>query len=69
MYTRIKRLYESGRINKNGVRNAVLNRLITPEQYKTITGEDYVEDNIESEVVETENNEEENIESEVEADE
>jgi hypothetical protein len=43
MFDRIKKLYDSGAITKVGVRNAVINKLITAEQYKTITGDDYDE--------------------------
>lgn len=43
MYERIKRLYEEGKIDKNGVANAVKNGWITPEEYKKITGEDYID--------------------------
>lgn len=41
MYERIKRLYEEGKLDKNGVRNAVIKGWITKEQYKEITGEPY----------------------------
>lgn len=35
-YTRIKRLYEKGKIDKDGVMNAVNNGWITEEQAKEI---------------------------------
>lgn len=41
MYNRIKRLYEQGKLDKNGVKNAVIRGWITPEQYEEITGEPY----------------------------
>lgn len=41
MYERIKRLYEEGKLNKQGIANAVLKGWITPEQYEGITGEPY----------------------------
>ena len=41
MYERIKKFYDLGLWNKDMVRTAVEKGLITPEQYKTITGEDY----------------------------
>lgn len=39
MFNRIKRLYDQGKLDKNGVKNAVLRGWITEEQYKEITGE------------------------------
>lgn len=44
MYARIKRLYENGKLTKDGVRNAVVKGWITEEQYEKITGEAYDED-------------------------
>lgn len=41
MFNRIKRLYDQGKLDKNGVKNAVLRGWITEEQYKEITGEEY----------------------------
>lgn len=43
MCERIEKLYDNGRITKDGVRNAVSKGMITVEQYKEITGEDYGE--------------------------
>ena len=42
MFERIKRLYDEGKLSKNGLKNAVANELITAEQYKLISGEVYV---------------------------
>ena len=44
MYARIKRLYDTGKLTKDGVRNAVIKGWITAEQYEEITGEAYDED-------------------------
>lgn len=41
MAERIKRLYDTGKLNKDGVRNAVVRNLITAADYKAITGEDF----------------------------
>lgn len=41
MFDRIKRLYDEGKLNIDGVRNAVKRGWITAEQFKEITGEDY----------------------------
>lgn len=41
MAERIKRLYDTGKLNKDGVRNAVAMALITAADYKAITGEDF----------------------------
>lgn len=41
MFNRIKRLYDQGKLDKNGVKNAVLRGWITEDQYKEITGEVY----------------------------
>ena len=37
----IRTLYRAKRINLDGVRQAVVDKLITEVEYKTITGEDY----------------------------
>ena len=42
MYEKIKRFYDMGLWSKEQVRNAVEKDIITPEQYKEITGEEYV---------------------------
>lgn len=42
MYEKIKRFYEMGLWSKEQVGNAVDKGVITPEQYKEITGEEYV---------------------------
>lgn len=44
MYARIKRLYDTGKLKKDGVRNAVIKGWITEVQYEEITGEAYDED-------------------------
>lgn len=41
MFERIKRLYDIGKLSKNGLKNAVANDLITAEQYELICGERY----------------------------
>lgn len=41
MFKALKSLYERGRIHKNGLRAAVCDKLITEEEYKKITGEDF----------------------------
>lgn len=41
MFDRIKRLYESGELSKDGLKNAVKKGLITAEQYGLICGEVY----------------------------
>lgn len=41
MFERIKRLFDSQALSKDGVKNAVVRKLITPEQYRMITGEAY----------------------------
>lgn len=43
MFERIKRLYMSKELTKDGVANAVKRKLITPEQYLLICGEPYDE--------------------------
>lgn len=37
----IRTLYRAKRINLDGVKQAVVDGIITEEEYKTITGEDY----------------------------
>lgn len=44
MYARIKRLYDTGKLKKDGVRNAVIKGWITEEQCEKIIGEAYDED-------------------------
>lgn len=39
MFNRLKRLYEEGRINKNGLLKAVEKGLITAKQYEEILSE------------------------------
>lgn len=41
MFERLKRLYDSGTLSKDGLKNAVTKGLITEEQYRDITGERY----------------------------
>lgn len=41
MFNRVKRLYDQGKLDKNGVKNAVLRGWITEDQYKEITGEEH----------------------------
>ena len=41
MYQKIKNYYDAGLWNKTMVRNAVIKKKITPEQYEEITGEKY----------------------------
>ena len=41
MYAKIKRWYELGVWDKRKVRDAVSRNVITPEQYREITGETY----------------------------
>lgn len=41
-YEKIKKYYDDGLWNKKQVANAVKKGKITPEQYKEITGEEYV---------------------------
>lgn len=36
MYNRLKRLYEEGKITKEGLRNAVIRKWITEEQFNEI---------------------------------
>lgn len=42
MFEKIKRFYDLGLWAKDMVRIAVKKNIITPEQYKEITGEEYV---------------------------
>lgn len=42
MFEKIKRFYDLGLWTKDMVRIAVKKNIITPEQYKEITGEEYV---------------------------
>ena len=42
MFEKIKRFYDLGLWTKEQVGSAVEKGVITPEQYKEITGEDYV---------------------------
>lgn len=41
MFETLKRLYNEGRLSKEGVANAVTKGWVTPEQYEEITGEPY----------------------------
>ena len=41
MYEKIKEYYERGLWNEERVRQAVTRNVITPEQFKEITGNDY----------------------------
>lgn len=41
MFERLKRLYDSGKLTKDGLKNAVVNGLITADDYAKITGEKY----------------------------
>ncbi len=41
MFDKIKRYYETGVWNEQRLRNAVEKGVITPEQFKAITGDDY----------------------------
>lgn len=41
MFDRIKRLYDSGELSKDGLKNAVKKGLITKEEYAKITGDEY----------------------------
>lgn len=43
MYEKIKRWYELGLWSEKQVREAVAKNVITPEQFKEITGKDYQE--------------------------
>ena len=42
MFEKIKKFYDMGLWSKEQVRNAVDKGVITPEEYKEITGEEYV---------------------------
>lgn len=41
MFERLKRLYDSGKLTKDGLKNAVAKGLITADDYSKITGEVY----------------------------
>ena len=41
MYDKIKRFYDLGLYSKTQVRAFVAKGVLTPDQYKAITGEDY----------------------------
>ena len=41
MFKAIQNLYKHGRLDKNGVADAVVKGLITAAEYQTITGEEY----------------------------
>ena len=41
-YNKVKKYYNENLWNKKMVKNAVVKKWITPEEYKEITGEDYV---------------------------
>lgn len=41
MVERLRRLYESGQLSKDGLKNAVKKGLITESEYKSICGEKY----------------------------
>lgn len=43
-YAKIKEWYEAGWWTKKMVKNAVIKKWITADEYKTITSEDYVAD-------------------------
>lgn len=46
MFTTLKRMYDNGQLNEEGLRNAVEKKplpWITKEQFKEITGKDYDE--------------------------
>ena len=42
MYATLKRLYDAGRLPAENLKKAVTLGWITADQYKTITGEDYI---------------------------
>lgn len=42
MFKAIQNLYKRGRLDKNGVADAVVKGLITAEEYQAITGEVYI---------------------------
>lgn len=44
MYERLKRLYDSGALTLEGLKNAVKKGLITPEEYAQICLKEYDED-------------------------
>lgn len=41
MFERLKRLYNEGKLDAQGIENAVAKGWITADEYKEITGEDY----------------------------
>ena len=41
MFERLKRLYESEQLSKEGLKNAVVKGLITEDEYRQISGEKY----------------------------
>lgn len=41
MFERLKRLFDSGKLSKDGVKTAVVKGLITADDYVKITGEKY----------------------------
>lgn len=41
MFDRLKRLYESGKLSKDGLKTAVEKGLITSDEYAKIVGEQY----------------------------
>ncbi|MCD7828892.1 MAG: XkdX family protein [Clostridiales bacterium] len=41
-YSKVKGYYDAGLWSKNQVRNAVIKSWITEDEYREITGEDYV---------------------------
>ena len=42
IFETFKSLYRRGKVTKTGLHKAVVDELLTPDQYKEITGEDYV---------------------------
>ena len=46
MFERIKRLYNTGKLTKSGVKNAVVKGWITEAEYQTITGEEYADEDV-----------------------
>lgn len=49
MYTTLKRLYTLGMLTKEQISDSTKYEWITPEQYKDITGEEYVDESKENE--------------------
>lgn len=41
MFERLRRLYESGQLSKDGLKNAVVKGLITEDEYQQISGEKF----------------------------